>query len=38
MVVKFQISDKKSIETGISDLRNALKGTDTEELRKKLNL
>jgi len=27
--------DKKAIETGISDLRNALKGTDTEEVKKK---
>ena len=27
--------EKKSIETGISDLRNALKGTDTEEIKKK---
>ncbi|MDC0059872.1 molecular chaperone DnaK [Pelagibacteraceae bacterium] len=27
--------DKKSIENGISDLRNALKGTDTEEVKKK---
>ena len=26
---------KKAIETGISDLRNALKGTDTEEVKKK---
>ena len=25
----------KSIETGISDLRNSLKGTDTEEVKKK---
>ena len=32
-----KISDveKKAIETGISDLRNALKGTDTEEVKKK---
>jgi len=27
--------DKKTIETGISDLRNALKGTDTEIVKKK---
>ena len=35
MEVKFLIADKKAIETGISDLRNALKGTDTEEVKKK---
>ena len=27
--------DKKTIETGISELRNSLKGTDTEEVKKK---
>jgi len=27
--------DKKNIETNISDLKNALKGTDTEEVKKK---
>ena len=27
--------EKKSIETGMSDLKNALKGTDTEEVKKK---
>ncbi|MDP7028474.1 MAG: Hsp70 family protein, partial [Candidatus Marinimicrobia bacterium] len=27
--------DKKAIETGISDLRNALKGTDIEDVKKK---
>ena len=32
---KISEADKKSIETGISDLRNALKGTDTEEVKKK---
>jgi len=32
---KISESEKKSIETGISDLRNALKGTDTEEVKKK---
>jgi len=32
---KISDTDKKSIETGISDLRNALKGTDTEEVKKK---
>jgi len=32
---KISDSDKKTIETGISDLRNALKGTDTEEVKKK---
>jgi len=32
---KISDPDKKTIETGISDLRNALKGTDTEEVKKK---
>jgi len=32
---KISDADKKVIETGISDLRNALKGTDTEEVKKK---
>jgi len=32
---KISESEKKTIETGISDLRNALKGTDTEEVKKK---
>ena len=32
---KISDTDKKAIETGISDLRNALKGTDTEEVKKK---
>ncbi len=32
---KISDSEKKAIETGISDLRNALKGTDTEEVKKK---
>ena len=32
---KISESDKKAIETGISELRNALKGTDTEEVKKK---
>jgi len=32
---KISDSDKKSIEAGIADLRNALKGTDTEEVKKK---
>jgi len=32
---KISESDKKNIELGISELRNALKGTDTEELKKK---
>tara|TARA_B100001123_G_scaffold117632_1_gene136858 strand:- start:1460 stop:3352 length:1893 start_codon:yes stop_codon:yes gene_type:complete len=32
---KISESEKKTIETGISDLRNALKGTDIEELKKK---
>ena len=32
---KISDTDKKDIETGISDLRNALKGTDTEEVKKK---
>jgi len=32
---KISEADKKAIETGISDLRNALKGTDAEEVKKK---
>ena len=32
---KIPDTDKKAIETGISDLRNALKGTDVEEVKKK---
>jgi len=32
---KISEADKKNIETGISNLRNALKGTDTEEVKKK---
>ncbi len=32
---KISETDKKTIETGISDLRNALKGTDIEEVKKK---
>ena len=32
---KIAEADKKAIENGISDLRNALKGTDTEEVKKK---
>ena len=32
---KISETDKKSIENGISDLRNVLKGTDTEEVKKK---
>ena len=32
---KISDSEKKAIESGISDLRNALKGTDTEEIKKK---
>ena len=32
---KIPDGDKKSIESSISDLRNALKGTDTEEIKKK---
>ena len=32
---KISDADKKTIETAISDLRNALKGTDTEEVKKK---
>jgi len=32
---KISDTDKKAIETGISDLRNALKGTDTEDVKKK---
>ena len=32
---KISDADKKSIEDGISDLKNGLKGTDTEEIKKK---
>ena len=32
---KISEAEKKAIETAISDLRNALKGTDTEEVKKK---
>jgi len=32
---KIPESDKKNIETGISDLKNALKNTNTEEIKKK---
>jgi len=32
---KISDADKKAIETAISDLRNALKGADTEEVKKK---
>jgi molecular chaperone DnaK len=32
---KISEADKKSIENGISDLKNALKGTDTEAIKKK---
>ena len=32
---KISEAEKKAIETAISDLRNALKGTDTEEIKKK---
>ena len=32
---KISDTEKKAIETGISDLRNALKGTDVEEVKKK---
>ena len=32
---KISEEEKKAIETGVSDLRNALKGTDTEEIKKK---
>jgi molecular chaperone DnaK len=32
---KITETEKKAIETGISDLRNALKGTDTEMVKKK---
>ena len=35
MVIKFQKRKKKAIEAGVSDLRNTLKGTDTEEIKKK---
>jgi molecular chaperone DnaK len=32
---KISEEEKKAIETGISDLKDALKGTDTEEVKKK---
>ena len=32
---KISTEEKKSIESSVSDLRNALKGTDTEEVKKK---
>ena len=32
---KISEEEKKAIENGISDLRNALKGTDTEDVKKK---
>ena len=32
---KISETEKKAIESGISDLKNALKGTDTEEVKKK---
>ena len=32
---KISAEEKKSIESAVSDLRNALKGTDTEEVKKK---
>ena len=32
---KISETEKKAIETATSDLRNALKGTDTEEVKKK---
>ena len=32
---KISEDEKKSIEAGVLDLRNALKGTDTEEVKKK---
>ena len=32
---KVSAEEKKAIETGVSDLKNALKGTDTEEIKKK---
>ena len=35
MEVKFLIAEKKAIETASANLRNALKGTDTEEIKKK---
>ena len=32
---KISAEEKKSIESAVSDLRNSLKGTDTEEVKKK---
>ena len=33
---KISAEEKKTIETGITDLKEALKGTDTENIKKKL--
>ncbi len=32
---KVSVEEKKAIETGIADLKEALKGTDTEDIKKK---
>ena len=32
---KISAEEKKSIETGIADLKESLKGTDTEDIKKK---
>ena len=36
MVVKFLMLIKKQIETASANLRNALKGTDIEDIKKKI--
>ena len=33
---KVSAEEKKAIETGVADLKEALKGTDTEDIKKKL--
>ena len=35
MEIKFPLKKKKTIEQGITDLKEALKGNDTEDLKKK---
>ena len=35
MVIKFQLKKKKSIESGIADLKKSLEGTDIDDIKKK---
>ena len=35
MEIKISAEEKKTIEKGITDLKEALKGTDTEDIKKK---